>query len=144
MIAILAAAQQLPHGSHVLAEIDQHLGWLWPRTPKDRPAGKTKDDPQHSEMQEDRAQRPGCEHPPERAVGSRRIDRRTVRVALQENYSGATSHRCDQLASQLAVLVIHERQVEQEGAVGHSDQLPPVGCGPLTSCDCLSVACEEC
>ena len=143
VIAILAAAQQLADGLHVLAEIDEYLGRQRPRTPEDRPPGKTKDDPQHAKCKRITlsGQAPNMRHSEPSVAGGSiggppgPLSRNTTRRAA--------AHRFDQLAGQLAMLVIHQRQVEQKRAVGHGDQLAVVGRGPLASDDRLAVAREQ-
>ena len=58
---------------------------------------------------------------------ARRIDRRTARPTLQKHHlARLVAHRFDQLAGQLAMLVIHQRHIQQKRAVGHHDQLAAV------------------
>ena len=85
VVAILAAPQQLADGRHVLAEIDEYFGGERRGRPKIGQRAKQKMTPNTAEMQEDHAQRPGAEQPPQRAVGGRRIDRRAARAALKKH-----------------------------------------------------------
>ena len=98
-----------------------------PRRAEDRPARETEDDADHGQVQEDPVGRPDVKISRPVAMLVRRIlvaDRRPAGAAFQEDHVAARrADLVDQLARQLAVLVVHQRQVQQERAVGDDDQL---------------------
>ena len=122
-----ASDSSSPSDVDVLAEVRQRRRRLFPRTPEDRPAGKTEDDAQHGQMQEDAIAGIDREQLawPKGALASgslSEIIRRAGRFQKHDVLLGRAD-LADQRGGQLAMLVIHQLQVEQERAVGDDDEL---------------------
>ena len=129
MGTVAGSLEKLSHRIDVSAEVGGALRLQIAGPSEDREPRNTEDNPYRRNVQEDPIGRPAVEDV-QHAGGPRRgvaiQDEQSARTAFQEHHGLAGlagwSYFVDQLAGQLAMLVVHQRQIQQKRAVGHHDQ----------------------